>query len=139
MTVMQDIRAALEQQIANVSGIPSTANRAWENVRFIPTTNTAWVRMALVPVTSRPAVLGPNPQIRHDGSFLVTAHLPEGAGPAAADALADAIRAAFTVDTGLTSGGVNVRFNYAERGVAVLDPPWYIVTVSIAWYSYSSS
>lgn len=57
MTVMNDIRAALEQQIANVSGIPSTSNRAWENVRFTPTTNTAWVRMALVPVTSRPAVL----------------------------------------------------------------------------------
>jgi hypothetical protein len=95
--------------------------------------------MARVPVTSRPAVRGPSPQIRHDGSFLVTAHLPEGAGPAAADALADAIRAAFTVDTGLTSGGVTVRFNYAERGVAVLDTPWYIVTVSIAWYAYTSS
>jgi hypothetical protein len=84
-------------------------------------------------------VRGPSPQIRHDGSFLVTAHLPEGAGPAAADALADAIRAAFTVVTGLTSGGVTVRFNYAERGVAVLDTPWYIVTVSIAWYAYTSS
>lgn len=139
MTVMQNIRAALEQQIANVSGIPSTSNRAWENVRFTPTTNSAWVRMALVPTTSRPAVRGPNPQIRHDGVFLVTAHLPEGSGPAAADALADAIRAAFTVDTGLTSGGVTVRFNYAERGVAVLDAPWYIVTVSISWYTFTSS
>jgi len=84
-------------------------------------------------------VRGPNPQIRHDGSFLVTAHLPEGAGPAAADALADAIRAAFTVDTGLTSGAVTVRFNYSERGIAVLDTPWYIVTVSISWYTYTSS
>lgn len=139
MTVMQNIRAALEQQIANVSGIPSSANRAWENVRFSPTTGTAWVRMALVPTTSRPAVRGPSPQIRHDGVFLVTAHLPEGDGPAAADALADAIRAAFTVDTGLTSGGVTVRFNYAERGSAILDTPWYIVTVSISWYTYTSS
>lgn len=139
MTVMQDIRAALEQQIANVSGIPSSSNRAWENVKFVPTTGTSWVRMALVPVTSRPAVMGPSPQIRHDGSFLVTAHLPEGTGPAGADALADAIRAAFSVDTGLTSGGTTVRFRYAERSVAVLDTPWYIVTVSISWYSYSSS
>lgn len=139
MTVMNSIRAALEQQIANVSGIPSSANRAFENVRFTPTTNTAWVRMALVPVTSRPSVRGPSPQIRYDGSFLVTAHLPEGGGPAAADALADAIRAAFSVDTGLTSGGINVRFNYSERGVAVLDTPWYIVTTTAAWYAYASS
>lgn len=139
MTVMQNIRAALEQQIANVAGIPSASNRAWENVRFSPATNTAWVRMALVPTTSRPAVRGPAPQIRHDGFFLITTHTPEGAGPAAADALADAIRAAFTVDTGLAAGGVNVRFNYAERGSAVLDPPWYIVTTSVSWYSYSSS
>ena len=139
MTIMQNIRAALEQQVANVSGIPSTGNRAWENVKFIPTTGTAWVRMALVPVTSRPAVLGPAPQIRHDGSFLVTLHLPEGTGAAGADALADAVRAAFTVDTGLTSGGTTVRFQYAERSVAVLDAPWYIVTVSISWYTYSST
>lgn len=139
MTIMQNIRAALEQQIATVSGIPSTANRAWENVKFVPTTGTSWVKMALVPVTSRPAVVGPAPQIRHDGSFLVTLHLPEGTGSAGADALADAVRAAFTVDTGLTSGGTTVRFRYAERSVAVLDTPWYIVTVSISWYTYSSS
>lgn len=139
MTIMQNIRAALEQQIATVSGIPSTSNRAWENVKFVPTTGTSWVKMALVPVSSRPAVVGPAPQIRHDGSFLVTLHLPEGTGPAGADALADAVRAAFTVDTGLTSGGTTVRFRYAERSVAVLDTPWYIVTVSISWYTYSSS
>ena len=139
MTVMQDIRAALEQQIATISGIPSSANRAFENAKFIPTTGTAWVKMALVPVNSRPAVMGPAPQIRHDGSFFVTLHMPEGTGPAGADALADAVRAAFTVDTGLTSGGTTVRFRYSERGVAVLDAPWYIVTVSISWYTFTSS
>lgn len=139
MTVTQSIRAALEQQIANVSGIPSSANRAWENVRFIPTTGTAWVRMALIPTTARPATRGPSPQIRRDGQFLVTAHLPEGDGPAAADALADAIASAFTTDTDLTSGGVLVRFNYAERGSAILDTPWYIVTVVVSWYTFTSS
>lgn len=139
MTVTQDIRAALEQQVANISGIPSSANRAWENVKFVPSPGTAWVRMALVPVTSRPAVIGPTPQMLHEGSFLITVHLPEGTGPAGADALADAIRAAFSVDTGLTSNGVTVRFRYSERSVAVLDTPWYIVTVSISWYTYTSS
>jgi hypothetical protein len=37
MTAMTDIRAALEQQLVTVTGIPSSSNRAWENVRFEPT------------------------------------------------------------------------------------------------------
>lgn len=49
MTTTNDIRAALEAEIANVTGIPSAANRAWENVRFKPTPNTSWVRMTLSP------------------------------------------------------------------------------------------
>lgn len=138
MTTTNDIRAALEAEIANVTGIPSAANRAWENVRFKPTPNTSWVRMTLSPTGSRPAVRGPNPQLRYDGLFLVDVFVPEANGPAAADTLADNIRNSFTVDDVLTSGSTSVRFNYSERGQGFSDSPWYVVPVSISWYTYQT-
>lgn len=136
MTAHADIRAALESEIANVTGIPSASNRSWENVFFEPTTGTAWVRMTLNPTESRPAVRGSNPQLRYQGLFIVDCFLPEGNGPNAADTLADNIRNSYTVDDVLTSGSTNVRFEWSERDQAVLESPWYRVQVRIAWYSY---
>lgn len=139
MTVTADIRAALEGQIANVTGIPSSANRAWENVEFTPDTGTSWVRMTLAPGEQRPAVRGPSPQILHEGIFLVDVFVPTGNGPNAAEALADAIRDQFTVDDVYTSNGANVRFRWSERGQGIVDEPWYLVPVTVSWYSYRSS
>jgi len=139
MTVTQDIRQALETRLSAISGFPGAANRNWENVRFDPTEGTTWARMILVPDTSRPAAMGPSPQIRHDGTFLVVLHFPEGTGPGDADSLADAVRAAFTVDDVLTVGTTNVRFEWSERNDGLLDAPWYVVTVTVKFYTYASS
>ena len=95
--------------------------------------------MTLIPVTSRPAVRGSNPQIRHDGLFQVDVFVPENQGAGAAEILADAVRAAYTVDDVLTQNSVNVRFEYAERGQGILDTPWFQVPVTIAWYAYAST
>jgi len=115
MSNMNDIRAALEQAVTNVSGFPS--DRAWENVRFEPTTGTPWARMVL----------------------NVALFYPEATGPAAADAMADAVRDAFTVSTVANEGSVSVRFDYSERGQGVPDSPWYQVPVRVRWYTYLSS
>lgn len=139
MTVYNDIRTALETQIATVSGIPSANNRAWENVFFRPTSNSPYVRMTLFPTSSRPAVRGPNPQIKHDGLFLVDVVYPINEGAAMAETLADNIRAAYTVDDTFTSGSTSVRFNYSERGAGIVDGNWFRVPVTISWFSYAAS
>ena len=95
--------------------------------------------MILVPDVQRPAVRGPSPQIRHEGSFLIVLHFPEGRGPGAADDLADLTRDAYTVDDVLTANGQSVRFEWSERNDGVLDRPWYVVTVTVRWYAYASS
>lgn len=136
MSVMSDIRAALESEIANVTGIPSAQYRAWENVKFKPDENQTWVRMQISPLSQRPAVRGPDPQLRHDGLFLVDVFVPDKIGPNSADVLADAIRDHFTVDDVYTSNTVNVRFRYSERRAGIQDGPWYMVPVTIAWYTY---
>jgi len=138
MTAHTDIRAALESEIANVSGIPSAANRAWENMRFAPTTGTAWVRMTLIPAASRPAANGSDPQLLYEGLFQVDLFVPEADGPSAADTLADAVRDRYKVGVTLTKNTTNVRFRYSERETGSIDGPWYQVPVSISWYSYRS-
>lgn len=136
MSFHNEIRTALENEIANVVGIPAADQRAWDNAIFKPTTGTSWVRMTLIPFTSRPAVRGPTPQILHTGSFVVDLFTPEGGGAAEAETLADAVRARFNVDTVLTSGSANVRFRYSERGQGVVDSPWYRLPVDVRWYCY---
>jgi len=138
MTAMTDIRSALEQQVITVSGFPNSSNRAWENVRFEPTEGTTWARMNIIPSAMRPAVRGASPQLLYEGLFLVDIFAPEGNGANGADTLADAVRAAFTVDDVLTVNSTNVRFRYSERGQGLVDSPWYQVPVSVAWYSYRS-
>lgn len=139
MGTTQEIRRALETRLGTITGFPAATQRAWENVAFTPTPGTAWAKLVLVPDTQRPAARGPSPQIRYDGSFLVVLHIPEGTGPGDIDDLADAVRDAFTVDDVLTAGSTSVRFQWSERNDGVLDAPWYVVTVTVRWYTYASS
>jgi len=136
MTLYTNIRAALESNIAGITGIPSSSNRAWESVFFERTTGTAYVRMTLQPTGNEPAVMGPSPQQHYRGLFRIDVYAPINEGPLEADALADNIRAAFNVDTDLTSGGVSVRIRKSERLSSGMESPWYIVPVQVSWYTY---
>ena len=136
-TVHQDIRAALEVEIAAIPGIPAGVEIAWDNVPFEPTTGQSWIKSVLVPAFARPATRGPQHFTRYSGQLLVVVHTPENEGPAVADAYADAIRDHFTVNNSYAKDGVEVRFEWAERNAGVLDSPWWVVTVTISWYTYS--
>lgn len=138
-SIYDDIRAALEVKLSNVSGIPDIA---YENVSYSPTTGQSFVQPRLIPVSRRPAVRGPNPQNRYDGVFRVFCYAPEGDGPAAADDLANKVIDAFdaTTDISFTNGDgdtIIVSVDYAERDNGFVDSPWYFVAVNIGWYIYS--
>ena len=47
MGAFTEIRAALESEIGNITGIPAATQRAWENARFEPTVGIPWVQMQL--------------------------------------------------------------------------------------------
>ena len=132
--VDKTIRAALETQLANVTDVPSIA---YENVPFSPTTGQSYLEVRYVPVTRRPAVRGLNPQQRYDGIFAINCYAPEGNGPAAADTLAKNVMEAFEATTKLTHNSKTVYIDYAERQLAFVDSPWYVVPVTIAWYAYN--
>lgn len=137
MTVYNDIRQALESQVANVTGIPAAAHRTWENQGpYTPTPGMAWVRSTLMPVDNPPAAIGPNPPLRYSGLFRIEVFWPENVGPASAETLADNIRAVYYVGVGFTKNTTTVRVEYAKRLPGFPDTPWYVVPVDVRWFAY---
>ena len=137
-SIYNDIRAALETHLSNVSGLPSVA---YENVSFEPQTGTSFLQVMFLPTERRPAVRGLNPQQRYQGVFSILVHTPEGKGPKEADDYANTLLEAFeaTTDISFTNSDletINVSLDYAERQQGILDSPWYYVRVDIGWYIY---
>lgn len=133
-TISQKIRRALEEKLATLSGLPDVA---WENVPMTPNASgDAFLRARLSINSQRPATVGTDRAIRHDGVFFVDIFQEEGVGAATADEMADNIRALFPVGTILTEEGQNVHVLYSEKGMAISDPPFYLVPLTVAWYAY---
>jgi hypothetical protein len=126
-SIYNDIRAALETRLSNISNIPSIA---YENVPFDPVVGTSYVQSKFVPTLRRSAVMGsPNPQQRYQGLYAVTPHTPEKLGPS----VADDTDISFTNSSNET---IIVSIDYAERQQGFLDSPWYYVPINIGWYIY---
>lgn len=138
-SIYRDIRAALETQLAAVSGIPAISH---ENVSFDRTNGTSYVETFFVPQSRRPAVRGLNPQQRYGGVFTVVCYAAEGNGPGAADELADKVLEAFEATTDVSYTNTQgetfvVSIDYAEREGGGLDTPFYYVPVNIGFYIYN--
>jgi len=132
-SIYDDIRAALEVKLSTVAGVPSIG---WENAQFSPTTGQPYVKPRLMPTRREPAVRGTNPQMYYQGIFRIECYVPEGAGPSAGDDLADKIINAFEATTGVSQGSTIVSIRYAEREMAEIDGPFYMIPVNIGWYIY---
>ena len=132
-SIYDDIRAALEVKLSTVAGVPSIG---WENAQFSPTNGQPYVKPRLMPTRREPAVRGTNPQMYYQGIFRIECYVPEGAGPSAGDDLADKIINAFEATTGVSQGSTIVSIRYAEREMAEIDGPFYMIPVNIGWYIY---
>ena len=133
-SIYDDIRAALETTLSSVTDVPSVG---WENVQFSPTTGQPYVKPRLIPTRREPAVRGTNPQMFYQGIFRVECYVPEDQGPSAGDELADKIIDAFEATTDVSYSGTIVSIRYAEREMAEIDGPFYMIPVNISWYIYS--
>ena len=138
-SIYNDIRAALETRLSNISNIPSIA---YENIPFTPVVGTSYVQSKFIPTLRRSAVMGsPSPQQRYQGLYAVTPHTPEKLGPSVADDLSNDIIESFeaTTDISFTNSSnetIIVSIDYAERQQGFLDSPWYYVPINIGWYIY---
>jgi len=127
------IRVALESHLYGLTGIPEVD---WENVDFEPASNEEWLQARLAPAQTRPAVAGPSPVERFNGTFLVNVFWPSYEGPKQPEALAFDIKEHFSPGTVLTNSGVRVRIAYSEAQQAIQNPPYFQIPVVISWYAY---
>ena len=128
MSNLAAIRAALETQLATVSG----PDYAWENVPYVPTVGTPWAQVTLLP--AQPNNLEIGPAYVEQGIFQANGFFPIDAGAAAATAWAEQVRAAFPYRGSFVSGGVTVNIvNTTEIGPARSDESTFMVPVKIRW------
>lgn len=131
---LNDIRVALENHLATTS--PALPSVAWPNVPFKPTHGTAYLRAQFIPVTRRPVVVGPSPEQRYSGLFMVDVYTPDDNGAAAGMAYADQIMTRFNGSDAVTTTNVVVRLEYSEAKMPLHEAPFYVIPVEIGWYSF---
>lgn len=139
MTKTNDIRVALENHLATMSPTPPVI--AWPNVPFAPPLDTngvalPYLRAQFIPVTRRPSVIGPSPEQRHTGLFMLTVYTPEDAGANAGMVLVDSLLARFNGSSSIVAATVTVRLDYSEAKLPLHAPPYYAIPVEIGWHSF---
>ena len=140
MTIINDIRATLDNRLNSAVGLPAIAN---QNTKFIPITNTPYIKSNFVPTLRRPAVRGLNPQQRYDGIYNILICTPEGVGPGGGYDIADDLLSLFNATTDVfhpnyPTTNLIVSIDYSELDNSFLDSPWYCTPINIAWYCYAS-
>lgn len=126
------IRRALEAAVAGMT--PALAPK-YENHTYTPVSGTPYQRLTLLPQRPQNDEIAGNYTQR--GDLQVDLFYPaDNTGPAAAEARAEAIRAAFYRGRALTSGGVTVTvWNTPEIGTAYEDADRFVVPVFIPFFA----
>jgi hypothetical protein len=139
MTKLNAIRTALGNHLATMS--PAPPSIAWPNQPFTPAVDAngrgvPYIRAQFIPVTRRPVVVGPSPEQRHTGLFMLTIYTPEDAGDSAGLILADSLVARFNGSSSIVAATVTVRLDYSEAKLPLHAPPFYVIPVEIGWHSF---
>lgn len=135
MTIMNDIREALETKLAGGAGLPTAIY--YPGVGNDPDPETDHLRVQLLPTSRRPAVRGGTPQHRYQGLFVVTVCTRSREGSGAALDYADTLLALFNGSTDVVGTSVTVSIDYSEASAPYMEEPFYCVPVNVAWYIYS--
>jgi len=159
-SVTRSIRSALETRLSQTTDVPSIS---FQNVKYKPSTGTEFIEVQFQPTSRRPSTMGPNPVQRYQGLLTLLIHWPENVGPGEAEGLADNLVERFesitdlywsiSTDSLLTedeafivleNGGrvlvdnddIYIRIEYTQVETPYSNPPWYVVPVRVAWYTY---
>lgn len=138
MTIINNIRACLDDRLNSAVGLPTIAN---QNVLYVPTTNTPFLKTTFVPTLRRPAVRGLSPQQRYDGFYNILICTPEGVGSGGAYTIADQLLGLFeaTLDLPHPDYPVTdtiVHIDFSELDNSFLDIPYFCTPVNVSWYCY---
>ncbi len=131
---LKTIRNLLQTKLTTITSPLATA---WENSRFKPVTGTAWQKIHLLPAESENPTLGSTVLIYESGIFQISLFYPSMAGPNDAVTRAEAIKALFPRGLSLSSDGITIKiYKTPAIATAFYDDGWYVLPVSIYYYSH---
>lgn len=132
MGVLNEIRAALETQLATVS--PSWPV-AYENVNFSKPSDGKYLISHILPAKTF-AYFGTQSFTKYQGLFNVQVVIPTDDGAANAETQAGLILSAFTRGLSLVSGTTTVRIDQPYTGKAQIEENEYCLPVWIPWFCH---
>jgi hypothetical protein len=133
-SVYTEIRAALENHLADASGLPTIA---WQNVDYRPTTGTPFIKFQFQPNFRESAVMGTSPPQYYRGLCTFLLHYPENSGPGTSQSVVDTLVDRFEATTDITFSTTTLTIESVRQGVPYDDPPWFVTPVVATWYIYS--
>ncbi len=142
MSEYGDIRAALEAQLATVSGIPDSDYRLEENDTADGKVGEVWLRHRLgYGPETRLTMPARGARVMKDGTWRLLVHFPLNTGTEDADTLVQAIVDAFPSGLTLLSGTTTVHIDNARRfgGGRDIDPSYYTVPIDVRWHVFTTS
>ena len=132
MGVFSNIQAALDTQLATLSGLPAVA---WPNVRYVPVLGTTYLRPTLLPSNSvLNTVAGMS---KHPGIYQVDIFTEAEKGQGAGLTLADSIKTLFEASRRLTAGSDTIFIKSVSVGKGERQDAWNHIFVEINYECYS--
>lgn len=132
MIAYDDARAALDAQLESYQA----TEVAWENTIYKPKEGVGYLRPFMLTAEPRQATVGTNGVDRVAGIYQIDVSEPKDAGKGAVMRKVDEVIAQFARGLNLTSGAVTLTIMRSWPGPAFTRDGFYIVPVSVSWYSY---
>lgn len=134
MSATGAIQAALETRLATTPGILPIV---FENTQYAPTPGVPYIATQFIPTIRRAAVMGPNPQKRYTGLFIIDVCYPELKGSGPARTMADLLMERFDAADRIAGVDVTITIEYSEREQGFKRPPFYCIPVRVGWRCYA--
>lgn len=133
----QDIRGALQAVLETITGFPPANQRGYDGKLFSGTPGVPWARIALMTTGGMPFSL--NDSDVEYGLFQVSLFYPPNAGTAAVEAMADAVRAAYSARLPLIKGSARVHVQGVRRGPLLPEADAIQAPVTVSWRCLTAS
>ncbi len=134
MSALGAIQAALESRLSTMTGVLPIV---FENTQFTPTSGVPYIAAQFIPTLRRAVVMGPDPQKRYTGMFIMDVCYPELKGSGEARNFADLLMERFDAASRIQGVDVIVTIEYSEREQGFKRPPFYCIPVRVGWRCYA--
>ena len=136
MSIVNKIRAALENHLISTVGIPPVYP---SNLAFDADPNTNFIKSTFVVTRVDAANRGLNPQLRYSGFFTMLVCTPEGNGLGGGMSIAETVLDRFAPTTDIPGDGIIVSLEGSQLSSDYFSAPFNCLPITVNWYIYHNN